>query len=395
MSAFDAPEPWRAILSRAVSTYDTPCYITRAHPIGAALTELECGDHGVVRQWLSVKTHPLPPMIKWWTKSGRGVEVVSAVELEAALALGCAPPLLLVNGVAKHQWLPRYEVRGLRVHFDSTCEVDALLPIAIERGWRVGVRLHVPGERDAKDARFGGPFGMTADEGIASLVRLIDAGALVESVHFHLGQRPHDANAYTRAVEHVAAVCRRAAFRPRYVDCGGGLPSRGTASEALSDLRAATNTAFEKFAPELEEVWFEHGRYLLEDATVLAVRVIDIKQRPECRYLICDGGRTNHALAADNGAHAMWLLPERSGPLTLTTVCGSTCMTDDILGRIHLPASIETGDVLVWTAAGAYHLPWETRFSHGLCAVVWCDEHDSPMLARSRELPENWISSWN
>jgi diaminopimelate decarboxylase len=278
------------------------------------------------------------------------------------------------------------------VHFDSTREVDALLPVVVERDWRVGVRLHAPGERDRRDARFGGPFGMTADEGVSALRRLIDSGAIVESIHFHLGQHPQEPDAYVRAVEHVATVCQRAAFRPRFVDCGGGLPSHGSEAGATADLRKAVDTAFAVFGPELQGVWLEHGRYVLEQSTVLAVRVVDIKERPECRYLICDGGRTNHALMADDGLHAVWLLPERPGPVRLTTICGPTCMTDDSLGRLELPVDIDIGDVLVWTVAGAYHLPWETRFSHGLCAVVWCDEHDTPALARSRECPEHWLA---
>lgn len=379
------------MVGRAVSAYGTPCYVTRAQPILDAVAELEDGHDGPVRPWLSVKTHPLAGLISWWARSGRGVEVVSEAELAAALSLGCAPPALLVNGVAKHQWLARRTVRGLRVHFDSLAEMEALLPIAIRDEWRVGVRLHAPDERDARDAAFGGPFGMSAPEAGAALRRLREAGALVESLHFHLGQRPQRPDAYVRAVAHAAEVCRTADFRPRFVDCGGGLPSRESAAVALADLRRAVTAAFAAFGPELVEVWFEHGRFLLEQAAVLAVRVIDIKTRPECRYLICDGGRTNQALVADKGLHSLWTLPNRAGPLVPTTICGPTCMTDDSLGRPPMPADIEPGDVLVWTAAGAYHLPWETRFSHGLCASVWCDEREALSLSRRRERPDAWI----
>ena len=81
----------------------------------------------------------------------------------------------------------------------------------------------------------------------------------------------------------------------------------------------------------------------------------------------------------------MLLLPKRTGPARLTTVCGPTCMTDDILGRLHLPDDVVPGDVLVWMHAGAYHLPWETRFSHGLCAIVWADEAERLSVVRERE----------
>jgi diaminopimelate decarboxylase len=296
--------------------------------------------------------------------------------------------------VGKHDWLVRHHIPRLRVHFDSVREVDTLVPLAVCCGWRVGVRTHVPDERDARDGRFGGQFGMTVAEAIASLRRLAEAGADVQSVHFHLGQRPTDPGAYVRAVEHVARICDAAAFRPRFVDCGGGLPARPSA-DVLDDLGAAIDLAHETFAPDIEQVWLENGRYVTEDSTALAVRVIDVKERPECRYLICDGGRTNQALAADNGPHPILLLPPRAGSPRLTTICGPTCMTDDTLGRIALPADVAPGDVLAWLSAGAYHLPWETRFSQGLCAVAWYDEAEHLTRARERERPEQWIDPWN
>jgi diaminopimelate decarboxylase len=174
-----------------------------------------------------------------------------------------------------------------------------------------------------------------------------------------------------------------AGFHPRYVDVGGGLPA-APAAAAVAGLWRGIAAARAHF-PRLQQVWLENGRFVTERAAVLAVRVLDVKDRPESRYLICDGGRTNHALAADRGLHPLLLLPERSGPARLTTVCGPTCMTDDVLGRLHLPDDIVPGDVLVWTNAGAYHLPWETRFSQGLCAIVWADEAEQLTLVRERE----------
>ena len=391
LPTMSAADGWREAAARAVARYDTPCYITRAQPINQALTVLERGHQVVVRSWLSVKTHPLAALLTWWVRAGRGVEVVSEAELVAARQLGCPADRLLVNGVAKHRWLWQHPIPGLRVHFDSPAEVEALLPLAVRCGWRVGIRLHAPDERDARDDRFGGQFGMTATEGVSAARRLRGAGANLESVHFHLGQRPQALGAYSRAVAHVASVCRTAEFSPRFLDCGGGLPAFPDANATLDGLRDAVEAARLAFSPQLEEVWVEQGRFLLEHASVLAVSVLDVKERPECRYLICDGGRTNHALAADKGAHDILTLPERSGAPRLTTICGPTCMTDDVLGRVELPDDIGEGDVLLWMRAGAYHLPWETRFSQGLCAVAWCNDRDEMSLARKREGPEEWM----
>jgi diaminopimelate decarboxylase len=373
---------WLDVAQRAVDCVGTPLYVNRARPIQRAIQRLERGDGGV-RSWLSYKTHPLPKLLEWWLTGGRGVEVVSETELRSALRLGCTPDQILVNGPAKHAWLGRYPVPRLRVHFDSPGELRALMPLALSCQWRVGVRVHAPEERDARERQFGGPFGMTWREAVDALRQLSAARCDVQSVHFHLGQAPQHADGYLRAVEHVARICQAASFRPRFVDFGGGLPAP-PATAALRGLWRGIASARALF-PELEQVWLENGRFVTEHAGALAVRVLDVKERPEGRYLICDGGRTNQALAADRGLHPLLLLPARSGRARLTTVCGPTCMTDDVLGRLRLPEDIAPGDVLVWMNAGAYHLPWETRFSQGLCAIVWADEAEQLTLARERE----------
>ena len=374
---------WADVAGRAAERFGTPCYVNRVRPIQAAVRRLELGDGGV-RSWLSYKTHPLPRLLEWWLAGGRGVEVVSEREFATAWRLGCGADQLLVNGPAKHAWLGRYPFPRLRVHFDSPRELEALLPMALDCRWRVGVRVHAPDERDARDRRFGGPFGMTAREAVDALRQLLEAGADVQSVHFHLGQAPQDGDAYVRAVAHVARICDAAAFRPRFVDFGGGLPAPPAAESAVLGLWRGIASARAHF-PELEQVWLENGRFVTDQAVALAVRVLDVKDRHDGRYLICDGGRTNQALAADRGLHPIVVVPDRHGPARLTTVCGPTCMTDDTLGRLPLPSDIVPGDVLVWMNAGAYHLPWETRFSQGLCAIVWADGADQLSLVRERE----------
>jgi diaminopimelate decarboxylase len=373
---------WLDVARRAADLAGTPCYVTRAAPIRAAVECLERAD-GDVRSWLSYKTHPLPRLAEWWIAGGRGVEVVSETELTTVSGLGCTPDQILVNGPAKHAWLGRHPVPRLRVHFDSPAELAALLPLALDCQWRVGVRLHAPDERDARDGRFGGPFGMTAREAVDALRCLLTAGADVQGIHFHLGQAPQQTDGYVRGVEHAARVCDAAGFRPRYVDLGGGLPAPPAEAAVLSLWRgiAAARAHF----PALEQIWLENGRFVTEQAAALVVRVLDVKDRVEGRYLLCDGGRTNQALAADRGLHPFLVLPRRTGRARLTTVCGPTCMTDDVLGRLALPDDVAAGDLLVWMHAGAYHLPWETRFSQGLCAIVWADDAEELSLVRERE----------
>jgi diaminopimelate decarboxylase len=346
-----------------------------------------------LRSWLSFKTHPVPQLAAAWIRSGRGVEVVSEAEFETIRSVGCPADQLLVNGVGKHRWLSGVVAPRLRIHFDSIREVQALLPAALEQAWRVGLRCHVPPEHDARDAGFGGQFGLSAGEVSEAHDLLRAAGAAVESVHFHLGQAARSTPAYSEAIQTVVHLCLTNDIAPRYLDCGGSIDSSPDVDAAIDDLTSAADWA-RRHLPSVEELWLENGRYLTEASAALVVQVVDVKMRDECRYLICDGGRTNQALAADNGLHSILLLPERPGRDVLTTICGPTCMTDDRLARLLLPDTVVPGDLVVWLDAGAYHLPWETRFSHGLCAVVWADADDHLSLARRHEAADEWRALW-
>jgi hypothetical protein len=68
-------------------------------------------------------------------------------------------------------------------------------------------------------------------------------------------------------------------------------------------------------------------------------------------------------------------------------------MAFDQLADRALPGRLQVGDHLVWMDAGAYHIPWETRFSHGWAAVLW---HEDGRLSEARpaERFEDWWGQW-
>ena len=369
----------RAALERRVST---PFYLFSAEPIAAALDELRQVERFVpvpTRHWLSCKTQPLPPLLAWWRVRGRTIEVVREFELLAALRAGFAPRDILVNGPAKHRWLPRHSIRGLRVNFDSGTELAALVPQARALDWSVGIRLLTAQEHDPDRPEISSQFGLPPDEAAHALRRLRRARLRLETVHFHLRTNVASAAVYERAVAEVAAVCRAAAFAPRYLDVGGGLPPshvrdcQGHLVNARFEFEAL-GRVYARALPGLaglRELWMENGRFLLARSGVLVTRILDVKRRLGARQLICYGGRTLNALVSLWEQHGLCWLPARAGPGVDTAVYGPTCMAFDRLARQVLPARLRPGDHLVWLEAGAYHLPWETRFSHGHAAVFW------------------------
>ena len=421
---------WRELVARALRSHSTPLYLFSIEPVRAALAELNTAvdwagnvsslrprsqkfrqDAGTtlgaetplprLRHWLSCKTQPMAPLLRWWCRQGLGIEVVSEYELLAALQEGFAPGQILVNGPAKHHWLPRHSMRGLRVNFDSLAELDPLLPLARKLDWRLGVRIHTREEFDPEHPEFPTQFGLQQEEAITAIQRLQRAGAALETVHFHLRTNVASPAIYERAAEEVAAICRAANFTPKHLDVGGGLPPphvqscdgrRYDAGFTLAELARVHQRVIQQF-PALQELWLENGRFVSARSGVLVVRVRDIKERGGLRQLICDGGRTTHALISQWEAHEILTVPDRRGPVRLTAICGATCMAFDQLARRRLPGSIQAGDVLVWMDAGAYHIPWETRFSHGWAKVLW-HENGRLRVAREAESFESWWGQW-
>lgn len=394
---------WNGAITTALSNHSTPFYLCCWTPVASALDELnQVQGFLPLRHWLSFKTHPIAPLARKWRDRDLGVEVVSAFELLAVLSEGFDPSRILVNGVAKHEWLSACGTPSLRVHFDSIREVESLKVQARDQGWRVGFRFHVSEEYDPDEPAFSGQFGMSAREIESAMQQLLQIEVIPESIHFHLRGNVQSAAAYRVALEETAALCRSLEFRPRYVDFGGGLPAPGewpadpgTRVEEF-DLRTLREVYDQvpKLLPSVREIWLENGRFITARSSVLVMRVLDIKERNDSRYLICDGGRTNHALVSDWEAHDIYTIPDRNGQLIFTTICGPTCMAFDRLARKQLPSDISIGDHVVWMNAGAYHIPWETRFSHGLAKVLWYHEDGTIKVARDEEDFLDWWSRW-
>jgi diaminopimelate decarboxylase len=402
-------EFWKRLVREALSlSSPTPFYLFSAQPIAERISELESAfataGFGTknsklkIQNWLSCKTQPVAPLLRWWRGQGRPIEVVSEFELRAALAEGFTSENILVNGPAKHHWLPQFKLRELSVNFDSPAELAKLLPLAKKLNWRCGVRINTSEEFDPENPQFPTQFGFTPDEAVTTIKKLQRAKVRLETVHFHLRTNLSSAQIYQRAISEVAEVCRAAKFSPQFLDIGGGLPVRhvltrgGKVFDGEFGLRAFAEMLRQsaKLFPGLREIWLENGRWVSAGSGALVMKILDVKERRGVRQLICAGGRTLNALTSLWEQHKILSVPERSGVETLTVVHGPTCMAFDQLARLPLPRSLKAGDHLVWLEAGAYHIPWETRFSHGHAAVWWHDENGLRLVRERQSFEDHW-----
>lgn len=395
---------WQEIIRRAIDGYETPFYLFYWPEVLAAVRELSLLESRLpIRNWLSFKTSPVAPLVRRWIALGGGVEVVREYEFQAAIKEGCPPERILVNGVGKQSWLRRYSLPRLNVVFDSVNEVRAMAVQAAQSEWTVGFRVHVANERDPDEMQHSTQFGMTREEIAVGVKIASDCGLMIDLLHFHLRSNVQHPKEYALAIKELAELTSDLRINPKTIDCGGGLPVSGERpvgsldsdpSFSLSKFREVLDEVPE-LLPSVKEIWLENGRFITARSGVLVLKVIEIKQRVDSRFVVCDGGRTNHALVSDWENHDYFIHPARNGVLTHTTICGPTCMAFDRLVRAQLPSDIQVGDYIVWKNAGAYHIPWETRFSGGLATVIWCDDEHTCVVARKAESFESWWGQWD
>lgn len=395
---------WRPLIRQVLESEITPFYLFSSAPLAegwAELQNLSCRLSVPARHWYSCKTQPLPQAMQAWKSWGGGAEVVSELELRLARATGFETEHTLVNGPLKHRWLGPLAEEGQRVHFDSLREIEALGAQAKRQSWRVGVRLLLGPEYDPEQPDWPTQFGMGLDEARRAARLLRRHGLELGGIHFHLRTSIANPEAYRDALRSGAALCDELGWRPVYVDLGGGFPPpfvntrEGRRFDRKFNFRSWSSMVNQELRafPQVQELWMEHGRFPSARSGVLVVTIRDGKQRRGMRHLLCDGGKTLHALVANWERHDLWSLPRRTGRTLPTIVSGPTCMAFDKLGQESLPATLRPGDVLVWMDAGAYHLPWETRFSHGLAPVWWHDETGLRRVRR-RESFADWMDRW-
>jgi len=394
-------EYWIPIILRACEHYETPFFLFSQMPIRKKLDCIieACGYS--VTNWLSFKTLPLPSVLRWWLKTGSGVEVVSEYELLAACQEGFSSDRIIVNGVAKHSWRESCWVDGLRVNFDSVREIQSLAPVAKSKGWRVGIRFHPSIQNDPENQEYPDQFGIPADTFQHACNLLREKQIELDTIHIHLRSNVPNAICFRTALDELELSLKQTNVEFHCIDLGGGLPVEEVrqldpswhSTFSLEDLSRLLRYCQETF-PRVQEYILENGRFVLSGCGVLVLTVKDIKDIGGFRYLICDGGRTNHALPSDWEEHEIDILPNRTGAQVHTAICGPTCMAFDCISRRNLASSVSVGDKVVWFNAGAYHLSWENQFSQPLARVLWHDDDENILEVRPTESFSKWWGRW-
>ncbi len=347
---------------------DTPLFVYDRAMLTARAAEWRAAMPREVQLHYAMKANPFAPLLAHMATIVDGFDVASGGELALALASGMAAEHISFAGPGKRdRELEAAIAAGATLNLESAGEGARALAIADRIGTRPRLAVRVNPDFDLKGSgmKMGGgakPFGVDADA-VPALVRmLIDAGADWRGFHIFAGSQALDADAIADTQAQTVALAARLAeavgATPPLVNLGGGMgvpyfPGDRAVDAATVGARGAA-LAESGFAMEL-------GRWLVAEAGVYLMRVVDRKVSHGETFLVTDGG-LHHQLAASGN---FGTVIRRNYPIAVAgrfgrgvdetvSVVGCLCTPLDRLGdQVGLPRA-DVGELIALFQAGAY-----------------------------------------
>jgi len=397
-------------VSSIVAQWSTPLFIYDEHILDQKLALLRNTLPARFSISYSMKANPNRAFLQYFLHKGCGLEVASGGELHQALDAGCPPEKIIFAGPGKTPDELAYALKSDigEIHAESLVEIDRIEAISqqLARKARVALRVNPSEATQGGAMRMGGkatPFGID-EEHIDSVVDQLLTKPNIDfrGLHLFTGTQILDYTVLIEQYRRGLALASRIAARIHQplstLDFGGGYGIPYFAHEQPLDMRSlgqglAALLAEFSHDPALQNTQFmiEPGRFLVGEAGVYVVRVIDIKVSRGKKFLIVDGGM-HHQLAASGNLgqtikrnFPVAILNKLNYPASETVdVVGPLCTPLDVLARnLELPQA-DIGDLLGVFLSGAYARTASPLgfLSHPTPAEVWVDSQQARLIRR-------------
>jgi diaminopimelate decarboxylase len=355
----------------------------------------------------SYKTNYLDAVCRIYHQEGSWAEVVSGFEYEKALLNSVPGEHILFNGPDKsEEELCKAVEHGSYIHIDHLDELYALKRLCenMEKKAQVAIRVNM----DTGVYPMWDRFGFNYENGQAwdAIVKIMASPNLeLVGLHCHIGTFMLAPSAYGVAAAKLAElhvrIRQRFNRKLKYLDLGGGLPSRNNLkgaylagqdlvppiddfAEAIATALLNSNIPFD----ELPLLIMESGRALVDEAGYLIGTVLANKRLAKGkRATIMDFG-VNILFTAFWYNHRVSPAQEFSQYTEEMEVFGPLCMNIDVIREsVSLPL-MKRGDHVVVHMVGAYNLTQWMQFITLRPNVVLIDEKQQVHLVREKETME-------
>jgi diaminopimelate decarboxylase len=316
----------------------------------------------------AVKANSNLAVLRLFVRLGAGADVVSEGELRRALAAGIPPRRIIFSGVGK----TREEMEAAlaadihQINVESVPELRRLSVIATAQGRVAPVAIRVNPDVDAQThakistGKKENKFGIDLEQAAAAYALAADLpGIEPVGLAVHIGSQLVELEPYRRAFERLAGLVldlRASGLTVGRVDLGGGIGIRYRAEE-IPDPSCYALMVREIFGRLGLAAAFEPGRVLTGAAGLLISRVLYVKQSASKRFVILDAAMNDLIRPA---LYDAWheirpvRLPAPEAPVSPADVVGPICETGDTFAVDRNLPPLAEGDLVAFTAAGAY-----------------------------------------
>ncbi len=328
----------------------------------------------------AVKANSNLAVLRHFGGLGAGADVVSEGELRRALAAGIPAERIIFSGVGKTaSEMAIALAAGIhQINVESLPELRRLSEVASAQGRVAPVGLRVNPDVDAlthakiSTGRKENKFGIELDAAVAAY-RLAHELPGIEPVGLavHIGSQLVDLAPYRRAFERIAELVvelRGIGLAVRRIDLGGGIGVRYHSERPLEPASYASLVR-EIFGSLDLTLAFEPGRVLSAPAGLLVSQVVYVKESSTKRFVIVDAAMNDLIRPA---LYDAWhdivpvRLPGRGAVLAPADVVGPVCETGDTFAVDRDLPPFAEGDLVAFTAAGAYGAVMSTTYNSRL-----------------------------
>jgi diaminopimelate decarboxylase len=314
----------------------------------------------------AVKANPNLAVLKLLAREGYGADVVSAGELERALAAGMPPETILFSGVGKSEAeLIRALEAGIgQFNLESEEEGVELSALAAARGLTARAALRVNPDVDAgthgkiSTGKADNKFGVPYDRAGAIYTRLAALpGLAMRGLAVHIGSQLQQLDplesAFIRMGELMRAI-REQGGTITHMDLGGGVGVPYKAGD-----RFPSPEEYAAMVARVTEGWgvtlmFEPGRVIAGNSGVLITRVIRVKQGVSAPFVVVDAAMNDLARPALYDAWHDFYAVRPGGERMTANIVGPICETSDTFAMGRDIDVVARGDLAVFRTAGAY-----------------------------------------
>ena len=305
----------------------------------------------------ALKPLPHPAVVRTIIEAGGWLDLATTGEVELVAKMGVDPRRCIHTHPIKRDVDIRSALaRGVKVFVaDNPDEVQKFAPYTHQAELLLRVSFRSPGAVCDLSRKFG-----CDPEGLLALARVArKVGVTVRGLSFHVGSQAADPGKHVEAIEACAALIA-AARREKLgvfdtLDIGGGFPidygQRATPIQRFcAPIRAALATL-----PRRIRVIAEPGRFIVGPAAIGVASVMGRARREGHWWYYLDDGLYG-SYSGQLYDHARYpveaLVPE--GERLPSVLAGPTCDSIDVIAENLMLPELESGDLIVGRAMGAY-----------------------------------------